>query len=39
MLPKRTKTIWHKNCHLIVNTHFNIIFMIKLIQETDVFEI
>lgn len=37
MLAQAIGATWHGNCHLIVNICSDVILMVKLIQETDVF--
>lgn len=39
MLVQAIKATWHRNRHLIVNSHFDINLIVKLIGKTDVFKI
>lgn len=39
MLIQTIRAIWNRNCYLIIDTYFDIIFMIKLISAIDVFGI
>lgn len=39
MLAQATKANQYGNCHSIIDIHSNIILMVKLIQETEVFKI
>lgn len=39
MLAQAIWVIWHGNRHSIVDSHSNVIFIVKLIQKTDVFGI
>ena len=39
MLAQATRVTRYGNCHLVVDSHFNINLMVKLIGETDVFKI
>lgn len=39
MLVQATRATRYRNCHLVIDTYSDVIFMIKLIQETKVFKI
>ncbi len=39
MLVQAIEAIWYGNRHLVIDTYSDVILMVKLIQETEIFQI